>query len=130
MNIQLILSHLNITISNKQSEYLIIPFSTTFRYVTIWAKISHVCIQTEIHLLPQLIATLNNYACSLPPLVNANWSASQECFFRSVNPWLVKWHPRRAPIWQWEPDIYPTVSTRLSRLCSGILTHCGYMWRS
>ena len=25
-------------------------------------------------LLPQLIATLNNYACSLPPLANVDWS--------------------------------------------------------
>ena len=26
-------------------------------------------------LLPQLIATLNNYACSLPPLAKFDWSA-------------------------------------------------------
>ena len=32
-------------------------------------------------LLPQLIATLNNYACLLPPLANVNWSAFPECFF-------------------------------------------------
>ena len=32
-------------------------------------------------LLPQLIATLNNYACSLPPLTNINWSAFPEWFF-------------------------------------------------
>ena len=31
-------------------------------------------------LLPQLIATLNNYACTLPPLANINWSAFSECF--------------------------------------------------
>ena len=31
-------------------------------------------------LLPQLIATLNNYACSLPPLANVNWSASPVYF--------------------------------------------------
>ena len=31
-------------------------------------------------LLPQLIATLNNYACSLPPLANVDWSAFPECF--------------------------------------------------
>ena len=37
----------------------------------------------KLILLPQLIATLNNYnyACSLPPLANVNWSASPECFF-------------------------------------------------
>ena len=29
-------------------------------------------------LLPQLIATLNNYACSLPPLANPDWSACAE----------------------------------------------------
>ena len=31
-------------------------------------------------LLPQLIATLNNYACSLPPLANVDWSVFPECF--------------------------------------------------
>ena len=29
-------------------------------------------------LLPQLIATLNNYACSLHPLANVDWSAFPE----------------------------------------------------
>ena len=33
-------------------------------------------------LLPQLIATLNNYAGSLPPLANVDWSAFPECFCR------------------------------------------------
>ena len=32
-------------------------------------------------LLPHLIATLNNYACSL---ANINWSASAECFFLTM----------------------------------------------
>ena len=34
------------------------------------------------------------------------------------------------PIWPWEPDIDPTVSTRLSRPCSGILAICRCMWTS
>ena len=33
-------------------------------------------------LLPQLIATLNNYACLLLPLANDKWSASLEWFFQ------------------------------------------------
>ena len=47
-----------------------------------------------------------------------------------VNPRLVKWHQWRAPIWHWESDIAPTVSTRLSRPCSGILADCGCTWMS
>ena len=35
-------------------------------------------------LLPQLVATLNNYSCSLPPLANVNLSASPECFFLTM----------------------------------------------
>ena len=35
-------------------------------------------------LLPQLIATLNNYACSMPPLANVNWSAFPECFLPTM----------------------------------------------
>ena len=35
-------------------------------------------------LLPQLIATLNNYACSLPPLANVYWSAFLECFLLTM----------------------------------------------
>ena len=30
-------------------------------YVTIWAKTRYVCIQTDIHFIAQVIATLNNY---------------------------------------------------------------------
>ena len=35
-------------------------------------------------LLPQLIATLNNYACALPPLANVDWSAFPECFLPTM----------------------------------------------
>ena len=62
-------------------------------------------------LLPQLMATLNNYACSLPPLVNVDWSAFPKCF---VNPRLVKWRQRMAPSWLWRPDMAPTVGAHLS----------------
>ena len=82
-------------------------------------------------LLPQLIATLNNYACALPSLANVDWSAFPECFFADhVNPRLVKWRQRRAPGWLWGPDMAPTVSARLSRPCSGILALCGCMYTS
>ena len=55
----------------------------------------------------------------------------QRAFFSdNVNPQLVKWHQCRTPIWQWGPDIAPTVSTRLSKPCSGILNLCGCMWMS
>ena len=57
-------------------------------------------------LLPQLIATLNNYACSLPTLANGCFWV---CFADHVNPQLVKWRQRRAPIWLWGPDMAPTV---------------------
>ena len=82
--------------------------------VTVWAKPAIFTYELKFILLPQLIATLNNYACSPPPLANVNWSASPECFSSHVNPWLVKWHQWRAPIWQWAHDITPTVSTCLS----------------
>ena len=40
--------------------------------------------QTEIHFIrdfiAQLIATLNNYAWSLPPLASVDWSVFPECF--------------------------------------------------
>ena len=76
--------------------------------------------------LPQLIATLNNYTCSLPPLVNVNWSAVPEyCFSEHINPWLVKWHQWRSPIWQWGTNIISTVCTHLSRHCSRILAFVG-----
>ena len=68
---------------------------------------------------------LNNYACSLPPLANINWSAYQDCFFNHVNPLLVTWCQWSAPIWQWGPDIACTVSMHLSRPCSGILAFMG-----
>ena len=52
------------------------------------SKNSHVWTQTEIILFPQLIATYN-YAGSLSPLANVNWSAFPEC--DHVNSQLVKW---------------------------------------
>ena len=35
-------------------------------------------------LLPQSIATLNNYACLLPPLAKVDWSAFPECFLLTM----------------------------------------------
>ena len=51
-------------------------------YVTGSAKTSCVGHELKFILLPQLIVTLNNYACSLPPLVNVNWSAFQSAFYQ------------------------------------------------
>ena len=34
--------------------------------------------------LSQLIATLNNYACSLPPMANVDWFTSAECFLPTM----------------------------------------------
>ena len=42
----------------------------------------------KFNLLPQLIATLNNYACSPPRLANVNWSAFPEGF---CWPWIYNW---------------------------------------
>ena len=86
------------------------------------------CLQTEIHLISP---ALYNYACSLPLLANVNWSAFPECLLPNhVNSHLVKWHQWRAPIWQWGPDVAPTVNASLSRPYGGILAHCGYMYTS
>ena len=46
---------------------------------------SHVCTQVKFILLsPQLIATLNNYSCSLPPLANVNYFAFPEFFLPTI----------------------------------------------
>ena len=50
--------------------------------VTVWAKIRHVHTQTEIHFIAP--ASLNNYACALPPLANVDWSAFPECFLPTM----------------------------------------------
>ena len=44
------------------------------------AKSSHVCTQGKI----QLIATLNYYACSVPPLASVNWFAFPEWFLLTM----------------------------------------------
>ena len=48
----------------------------------------------------------------------------QSVFANHVNLWLVKCHQWRALIWKWRSDTDggdPTVSTRMSRPCSGIM---------
>ena len=40
-------------------------------------------------LLPQLIATLNNYACSMPLLANVDWSVFPKCFLPTM--WIHDW---------------------------------------
>ena len=83
-------------------------------------------------LLPQLIATLNNYACSLPPLANVDWSAFPECFCRPCKSTTGEMVPKEGSklAVMWGPAMAPTVSARLSRPCSGILALCGCMYTS
>ena len=49
-----------------------------------WAKPAMFAHKLKFILLAQLIATLNNYAYSLPPLANVNWSAFPECFMPNM----------------------------------------------
>ena len=53
-------------------------------------------------------------------------------FDEHVNPQLVKWCQWSAPVWQWGPNMAPTVSAWLSlaSFCNGILALCGYMYTS
>ena len=59
-------------------------------YVTVWEKPAMFAYKLKFILLPQLIAILNNYACSLPPLTNvAPWtnvdlSAFPECLLPTM----------------------------------------------
>ena len=55
---------------------------------------------------------------------------SRMLFADHVNPRQVKWYQRRAKIWQWGPDMAPTVSAHLSRSCIRLLALCGYMYTS
>ena len=48
-------------------------------------------------LLPQLIATLNNYACLLPPLANVDWFALPEYFFRPCKSTTGEMAPKEGP---------------------------------
>ena len=69
---------------------------------------------------------LNNYACTLPPLANVNCSAFHNTFCQPCKSTTGKMAPKMAPIWQWGPDMAPTVNTRLSRAYmyhSGIWVH-------
>ena len=54
----------------------------------------------------------------------------QSAFANHVNPLLVKWCQKMAPIWLWGPDMAPTFSACLSRTCSGILVCCGNIYTS
>ena len=79
----------------------------------------------KIHFISQLIATLNNYTCSLPSLANVNWSTFHNPFADHVNTQLVKWNQWMVLIWQWGPGMASTVGPHLSRPCSKILALCG-----
>ena len=87
-------------------------------------------------LLPQLIATLNNYTCSLPPLaIMSTGLLLQSAFFRPCKFMMTgEMAPMEGPkcdlAVEWGPDIIPTVSTRLSRPCSGILALSGCMYNN
>ena len=62
-----------------------IPHLQLFIYVTVSEqKPDMFALKLKFILLPQLIATLNNYACLLPPLANVDWSAFPECFLPTM----------------------------------------------
>ena len=54
----------------------------------------------------------------------------QSAFCRSCKFTASEIVPMEGLIWQWGPDIAPTVSMYLSRPYSGIFAQCGYMWMS
>ena len=81
-------------------------------------------------LLSQLIATLNNYACLLPPLANVNWSAFPEYFYRPCKSMTGEMVPMEGSNLAVGSDMAPTISACLSRPCGGTLALCGYMWKS
>ena len=76
-------------------------------------------------LLPQLITTLNNYASSLPPLANVNWSAFLERFCWPCKSMTGAMAPMEGSTLAVGPDMAPTVSAHLSRPCCGILALVG-----
>ena len=75
-----------ISVASNLHGHVKMLFRPSLVYVTVWAKTRHVRTQLELKfiLLPQLIATLNKYACSLPPLANVDWSAFSECFLPTM----------------------------------------------
>ena len=81
-------------------------------------------------LLPQFIATLNNYTCALPPLANVDWSAFPDAFCRPCKSTTGEIAPKEDSRLAVGPDMAPTVSARLSRPCSGILALCGCKYTS
>ena len=58
--------------------------NSTFPYVTVWAKPNMFAHKQKFILLPQLIATLSNYACSMPPVAKVDWSAFPECILPTM----------------------------------------------
>ena len=85
-------------------------------------------------LLSQLIATLNNYARSLPSLPIVNWSASPECFFRPCKSMTGEMVPMESSIWQWGGDITPFGSGELilfplsAHICPGLVVEYWPLW--
>ena len=66
---------------------LIYEFTWTFRLIWLWLseqKLDMFAHKLKFILLPQLIATLNNYACSLPPMAKVDWFAFPECFLLTM----------------------------------------------
>ena len=93
------LTHMHAITNQFQSMPECSPVRIQYKYVNV--AISRVCTflpymwlseqkpdmfahKLKFILLPQLIATLNNYACSLPPLANVYWSAFLECFLLTM----------------------------------------------
>ena len=95
--------------------------------VTVLVESKHVRTQTEIRFIAP---TLNNYACSLPPLGSVSWSAFPECFCQPYNFTTGEMVPMKGSKLAMGPDIAPNVSTCQFRSFSGIPVHCGYLWMS
>ena len=55
-------------------------------HVTVWDIFTY---KLKFILLPQLITTLNKYACWLLSLANVDWSAFPECFLLTL--WIHDW---------------------------------------
>ena len=84
------------------------------------SKTRHICTQKlKFIIYPQFMATLNNYACSLPPLADVHWSAFRPC--ESMTGEMVPKESSKLAAVTWYG------SHCLSRPCSGILVLCGYI---
>ena len=79
-------------------------------------------------LSPQLIVSLNNYACSLPPLANVNWSVFQSAFYWPciyMTGELVPMTSSKSALETW---YYSHCQCKSDKPCSWLLAHNVYIW--